>query len=289
MRKTYKLELEVTLDEVDEQKAIQVARDHYRATGGAKAPVDNSGETWREISAEEAVPDAIEAIMELIGRDALSEQAGIEVVTVSCDEPKLGESSLERGETGSEVQEAGNIEMDAAADASVDEFETGMYLCRWPNGDFSLVRADTRRDALLQLDEWAAAHPSYLSPLDTCMVDFHLNDLGEIVLEQFGEETEQIVWNRCYPELDRLLSTAKIALRDPREYSRETKNLIRKTVRRERTRLWANQPECPSAKMEAGRDLQKQMGMVGPVADYYIEQRGKRILESKAGENRKPN
>jgi hypothetical protein len=35
MRKTYTLEIKLTLDEADEQKAIRVAREHYRATGGA--------------------------------------------------------------------------------------------------------------------------------------------------------------------------------------------------------------------------------------------------------------
>lgn len=135
MKKTYKLELEVTLDEVDEQKAMQVARGRYLATGCAKAPLDDNGQIWREISAEEGVADAIDAIMELVGSDALCEQAGIEVVSMSCDEPKLGESSPEGSETNGEMQQDQNTEMDAADDTSLDEVETGMYLCRWPNGD----------------------------------------------------------------------------------------------------------------------------------------------------------
>ena len=80
--KTYKLELEVALDEADEQKIIAAARDHYHATGHAQAPVGADGQTWRNISAEEAIPDAVEAIMELIGGDATLEEAGIEVVSI---------------------------------------------------------------------------------------------------------------------------------------------------------------------------------------------------------------
>lgn len=39
------------------------------------------------------------------------------------------------------------------------------------------------------------------------MVDFRLNDQGEIELARFGAETAEFVWAHCYPELDRLLSS----------------------------------------------------------------------------------
>jgi len=88
MKRTYELELKVTLDELDEQRAIQIARDHFRATGGAQAPADNSGATtWQEIPPEEALPDVIEAVMELIRGNPLCEQARMEVVSMSCNEP----------------------------------------------------------------------------------------------------------------------------------------------------------------------------------------------------------
>jgi len=48
------------------------------------------------------------------------------------------------------------LETDDTED-DLDEFETGLYLCRWPNGEFSLVKADDRKDAVVQLDEWAGA------------------------------------------------------------------------------------------------------------------------------------
>jgi hypothetical protein len=77
MKRTHELELKVTLDELHEDRALQIARDHFRATGGAQAPSDNSGvTTWKEIPAEEALPDVIDAVMELIRGNALCEQAG---------------------------------------------------------------------------------------------------------------------------------------------------------------------------------------------------------------------
>ena len=48
MKKTYKLELEVALDEADEQKIIAAARLHFHSTGHAEAPVGEDGQTWRE-------------------------------------------------------------------------------------------------------------------------------------------------------------------------------------------------------------------------------------------------
>jgi hypothetical protein len=289
MKKTYKVELEVALDEADEQKVIAAARVHFHSTGHAEAPVGEDGQTWRELAAEEVVPDTVEAIIELIGADATLEDAGIELLTVSCNESKSGPAWQEPDENRAEAQVLGDVKADGQDAPGLDEFETGMYLCRWPNGEFSLVRAETRRDALVQLDEWAAANPSDLVPMDICMVDFRLNSSGKIELKQFGEETEWIIWDHCYPELDRALSRVSVASSGDRQRTRKVRNLIRRAVNHERTRLWKKQPLCPPATTEAGRKLQEQLGMVGPVADYYIEKSAKRMLESKIQENGKPN
>jgi hypothetical protein len=290
MKRVYKLEVEVTLEEAEEQKAIQVARDRYLSRRGkTTAPVDDPGQIWRDIPAEQAVSDALEAIMELVGSDPGLDEAGIEVVSLSSEEAKSKILDSEYSTNSAVPPETENSQIGHHDDFELDEFETGMYLCRWPNGEFSLVKAETQRDALVQLDEWAGAHPSFLAPLYTCMVDFRLNDRGEIELNEFGEETERVVWEHCYPGLNRILSNPKLALTGNRKHDREAKNQIRRAVRHERTRLWKNQLESPPAKTDAGRRFQEQMRTVGPVADYYIEQTAKEILESEAGENGKPN
>lgn len=289
MRKVYKLELEVTLEEAEERKAIQAARDHFIARGGARAPVDSKAETWRDIPAEEACSDVVDAIMELTGDNGELEEAGIEVISLSCVEPKSKDVRPECDENEAEAPEKEELEVGCDNAPGLDDVETGMYLCRWPNGEFSLVKAENRRDALIQLDEWAGAHPSFLFALDICMADFRLTDLGKIELNEFGEETERLIWEQCYPELDSVLSRPQLAPCSDQKHDRRTKNEIRRAVRRERSRLWKNQPEPLPAQTEAGRQLQKQMRTGGPVADYYIEQRAKQILESEAGEGGKPN
>ena len=67
-----------------------------------------------------------------------------------------------------------------------------LFVCRWPNGDFSIVSAQDREDAVIQLDEWGNAEQARLWPMETCMIDFRLNDSGEIELNDpgFGEEAQ---------------------------------------------------------------------------------------------------
>jgi hypothetical protein len=171
----------------------------------------------------------------------------------------------------------------------LEEFETGLYLCRWPNGEFSVVKAEDRKDAVVQLDQWAGAEPAWLVPLETCMVDFRLNDRGEIELDEFGEETGEFIWDKCYPELDQMLSSAGVSKDRNGERNGETANKIRRAVEHERKRLWHTQEERTPAKTAIGRELQKRLGTVGPVADQYVEFAADQILRAKGGEKGKPN
>ena len=288
MRKTITLEVEVTFSESEEQRVIQAAREHYNEVGQARVPLDDEGERWREVPAEEFIPDAETAILELIQANDLLDKAGVEVTAALCLEPhrqELGPQATPDTGLGNGAGLRGWVR--GRSDADLDEFETGVYLCRWPNGDCSLVTANTRREALVQLDEWAGAHPSQLFPIDSCMVDFRLNDLGQIELGQFGEETEDFIWETCYPELRTLLSN--VASDDGSEYTAKAKQLIRQAVQHERTRLWKNQPESPPAKTEIGRTLQKRLRSAGPVEDYYVEEMATRILKSTDDKGRKPN
>lgn len=285
MAKTIKLEVEVTLDESAEQHAIQVARTHYSEVGQATVPLDDKGERWREVSAEEFIPDAVSAVMELIGANDLLEKAAVKVTAVSGRESRReGLRQQETRET--ELQEASSHARECA-EADLDAFETGVYLCRWPNGDFSLVAANTRREALVELDEWDAAHPCQLFPLESCMVDFRLNDGGEIELKQFGEDTEDLIWEISYPKLHACL--LGVMSMDGGEHSAKARQSIRKAVQHERERLWTNQPTHPQAETEVGKTLQKQLRTTGPVADYYVEGMANRILKSDDDKGGKPN
>jgi hypothetical protein len=64
----------------------------------------------------------------------------------------------------------------------------GLYLCRWENGDFSVIQANNKDDALEMLDEVANAEGLPLYSIKDFMVHFRLTDEGMIELEDFGEE-----------------------------------------------------------------------------------------------------
>jgi hypothetical protein len=119
MKKFYKLEVEVSLDEDDEQKAIQVARNHYRAIGGAQGCGDDDADELREVPAEEFIAEPIDAIMMLLHGDPLCDQAGIEVDCLTCSEPEHGESWTKTEPSGPVTQGARSALGGAAADQGV--------------------------------------------------------------------------------------------------------------------------------------------------------------------------
>ena len=73
---TWLLEIAVSVDESVEQRAIQVAREHYSKAGGSRVRLDHKGERWREALPEEFIPDTVSAMIELIGANHLLEFCG---------------------------------------------------------------------------------------------------------------------------------------------------------------------------------------------------------------------
>jgi hypothetical protein len=121
------------------------------------------------------------------------------------------------------------------------------------------------------------------------MIDFRLSDEGQIELAEFGEETAEFIWERCYPHLDQVLSGVDALCHQGRGSARAASKKIRSAVEHEKKRLWRAQPEGAPAKTELGRKLQKRLRTVGPVADHYVELAAEAILGGKAGEKGKPN
>jgi hypothetical protein len=206
--------------------------------------------------------------MDLIEGNPFFEQAGIVVDSVSC-----------RREDGPPIEPD---EPEIALEDELDEEDSGVYVCRWPNGDFSIVMAGSKREAIIALDEWDAADPSWLTPMDECLVDFRLNNRGAIELAQFGYETANFVWEKCYPVLD------EVRTRHLGDRSRTATQEIKRAVTHERNRLRGNRPPALSATTEVGRELQRRLGAAGPVADHYVEQFATNLLKSSVGNKGKP-
>jgi hypothetical protein len=287
MTKAYKLEMNIILTDEEQANLMESARRLYDAISPT---VQYDDQKARELTAEEAIDGPASALMHIVGENSVFNELDVYPEKVSCiesddDEPNhdsLDEASEDETEALTATAESSSDEDD------LDDWNDDLYLCRWPNGDFSVVKAESKRNALVQLDEWAGALASWLIPLDTFMADFRLDDLGGMELKEFGEETKDFIRSRCYPALEAVVATLA-ATAEKVEYSTEEEEQIKKAVKYERTRLWNNQLEGPPAKTELGKRLQASMGTTGPVADHYVEMAAKHLLESDAGEDGKPN
>jgi hypothetical protein len=121
------------------------------------------------------------------------------------------------------------------------------------------------------------------------MIDFRLNDEGEIELADFGEETADFMWDHSHPHLDQVRSSDDVIGNSNGDRKRERNKKMRRAVEHERKRLCVVQREGSPATTEAGRLLQERLRTVGPVADHCVQLAADQILRRRTGEKGKPN
>jgi len=163
-----------------------------------------------------------------------------------------------------------------------------IYLCRWPNGEFSIVSAKTKSGAIEMLDEWGNAEQAFLTRMSDCMFDFRLSDDGQIELADIGEATRESVMETCYSELDKAFAAAEWD-ETRAGYSVKGNERIREAVEVERTRLWVNQPPVKQADTALGREVQKRTGAPSVLVNRMVRQAARKRLESDESEGKKPN
>src|ERR1019366_4572306 len=119
-----------------------------------------------------------------------------------------------------------------------------VFCARWPDGSFSIVDADDETHARIQLEE-LGEEPAELWPMQSCLLDFDLNDEGTIRPKQFGEQTGPEILARAYPVLNKTLegeaftehANAIEQQAEPQEYDSTAAKVLRKAVQAERKRL----------------------------------------------------
>ena len=163
-----------------------------------------------------------------------------------------------------------------------------IYLCRWPNGEFSIVNARTKDDAIELLDEWGNAEQASLTRMTDCMFDFRLSDDGKIELANIAESTEDHIMKICYPDLSNALAKAEWD-DNGQAYSEEGRKQVRDAVESERKRLWEGQPPAKEAETLVGRDIQRQLGAASVVVNRIVQGAARKRLKSKDGDGGKPN
>ena len=76
-----------------------------------------------------------------------------------------------------------------------------IFICRWQHGDLSIVGARDADEAVLILDEFGDATDAELFETKNLLIDFHLNEDGDLELQQFGEDLDRLIWHKAYPLL----------------------------------------------------------------------------------------
>jgi hypothetical protein len=151
-----------------------------------------------------------------------------------------------------------------------------VYICRWPNGDFSVVSAANKERAIALLDEIGNAEGSPISVIKDFMIHFELKDSGELELESFGEAAEEKIMEWGYP----LLNDAWVAVASGSVGEDERVNVIRQAVTAERERVVhkAKEPET-----ELGKRIKGLTDAPAGTVNAIVKNRAKTSLEKFRG------
>jgi hypothetical protein len=278
MKITYTILVEVSVDERSGPNLIDVARQHYRDTKVAGLTLNSETFQRRGSSAEEEIQTTLDAVGELAVRPDLLQAAGVHINWSSATTARVGDPGFPDADPADAVAAAAVPSLDA-----LEEPDPGLYLYRWPDGDVSLVYANSPVEALVQLDEFGEAVTEGLVKFDQFLANFRLNDRGAIVLDRFSEAVGPEFWTRSYPLLAEAF--AELDMDPCEERDRLTAvevRRIKKAVEAELDRVLPNQVGAAPAESPVGRHLQDQMHVSGPVADYFAKEGIRRAVKKQS-------
>jgi len=142
-----------------------------------------------------------------------------------------------------------------------------VFMCRWPNGDFSFVSARNKSKAVEALDEIDNAEGCPLSVVEDFMVHFRLEDDGSFEHEGFGEVTENTIWKE-YPILDETLDRVFQEVKGE-PLTREDMQVIGEAVGKERERVKAKKVKQPATHL--GQEIKKAMDVPTSMIEREIK------------------
>ena len=125
--------------------------------------------------------------------------------------------------------------------------------------------ARSKADAVEKLDEVANAEGCPMVELSEAQVHFALTDDGQLVLEGLGEDTEQDIFEFCYPALGEALAAGKDVVR---------------AVQIERDRGKDDRAESEAPATELGRRTKTELDMPTTIINRMVSQAAKRRLRS---------
>ena len=160
-----------------------------------------------------------------------------------------------------------------------------LFLCRWFNGDCSVVWARNKEDAIVELDQVANPEGCPITQVRTFQVHFALTDRGGLVLERFGEGTKEEIISFAYPLLDRALQDAygHEGYDSYDSLPPDGRAAIAHTVEQERGRIELGERPMTEPQTELGRDVKSQTDMPTVLIDRLVRQVATKNLKNFKG------
>jgi len=154
-----------------------------------------------------------------------------------------------------------------------------IFMCRWPNGDFSVVNAASKTDAIYLLDEVGNGEGCPVKVLKRdFMVHFTLADDGEIELELFGQLLDEEIMEFGYPLLSKALrETYEFDDHNHSEEANQARENVRQAVLKERERVTARESKQPRTLI--GQRLKKEIDAPTSKIDQIVESVAKEALK----------
>ncbi len=162
-----------------------------------------------------------------------------------------------------------------------------LYLCRWPNGDCSVVWARTKEDAIVELDQVGNAEGCPITQLRQFQVHFRLTDDGKLEFESLGEGTSEQLFALAYPVLDHTLAEVYGEGDGNQEtFTPEQQARVQAAIEQERERVHADLEDIAEPETEMGHDIKKQTSMATPLIDRIVHQTAEEILKDFKGQGK---
>jgi hypothetical protein len=144
-----------------------------------------------------------------------------------------------------------------------------LFLCRWENGDFSVVQASNRELAIEMLDEVANAEGMPVYQISNFMAHFQLTDEGVVEFECFGEQFEKHVRKCVHPVLGKLSVS-------PYDAAPEERAQIKEAIELERSRVSAS--PAPEPDTELGKQIKAQTDFPTSVINRHVHTEARKLL-----------
>ncbi len=134
------------------------------------------------------------------------------------------------------------------------------------------------------LDEWDDAEGAEISRILDFMVDFRLNDEGDLELAEFGESCRDTILKKAYPRLPDAIETAPVT--PSGGTTAEGKVMVRKAVQEEQTRP-LKPTRLPSARNRGGQSTSEEDGCLRGIRESSVKEMASDFLDKAPHTGRK--